>query len=35
MTMHYCGALRATQWLCLFQQVTTQSQQPNPAEGEV
>ena len=36
MTMHYCGAFRQATPKALFQQVKpTQSQQPNPAEGEV
>src|SRR4028119_2382901 len=35
MTMHYCGAFRQATPKALFQQVPTQSQQPNPAEGEV
>lgn len=36
MTMYYCGAFRQAAPRALFQQTTpTQSQQPNPAEGEV
>lgn len=35
MTMHYCGAFRQATPKALFQQVPTQSQQPNPAEGEM
>lgn len=36
MTMHYCGAFRQATPKALFRQVKrTQSQQPNPAEGEV